>query len=182
MTLSHFPSLESALEAKEEIEKWWTSIEFDVDEIYFLKRLGDGGQFKIVATLKLGNIINDELVVVEESDGTKNQEHPFNDFKNIIIHDPPLAFPDMPTEEEDWVHEERMKLKARRNGKNGGGGSGSRRRRSGRRKKKRLDRGPSRSTDTPEEIARKRAERAAKRERLAREVAMIEKAIELDDD
>ncbi len=33
------------------------------------------------------------------------------------------------------------------------------------------DRGPSRSRDSPEVIARKRAERAAKRERLAREAA-----------
>lgn len=171
MTLSHFPSLESALEAKEQIEEWWTPIQFDVSEVYFLKREGDGGQFKIVATLKLGDAPQEGRVVEEPDINQESQSR----FRNIIIHDPPLAFPDMPTEEEDWVHEERMKLKARRNG------NGNRQRRSGRREKKRLDRGPSRSTDTPEEIARKRAERAAKRERRAREVAMIEKAIEFDE-
>ncbi len=147
ITISHFPSLDTALEAKKKIEEWWTPIEFTVDEVYFLKRKGDGGQFKIAAILKLGDA-SKEIDVV---DGLKVDE-------NIIIHDPPIAFPDMPTEEEDWVYNERMKLKERRNG-NG-------RRRSGRKKKDRIDRGPSKSTDTPEEIARKRAERAAKKELL----------------
>jgi len=148
MTLSHFPSLDSALDAQKIIEKLWIPIEFYVDEIYILERKGDGGQFKIVATLPLGKQ------------------------KEIIIHSPPLAFADMPTEEEDWVYEERMKLKERRNG-NGSG----RRRRGGRKKKERLDRGSSRSVDTPEEIAKKRAERAAKRERLALEIVDLEDAL-----
>ena len=175
MTLSHFPSLDSALEAKAQIEQWWKPVEFVVDEIYFLKREGDGGQFKIVATLQLGNqkkdVINEDMIESQEIDQTFQSK-----FKNIVVHNPPLAFLDMPIMEEDWVHEERMKLKARRN-ENGNRG----RRRSGRNKKNRLDRGPSKSTDTPEEIARKRAERAAKKERLAREVEMIEKAIQMDE-
>ena len=166
MTLSHFPSLESAIAAKEKIEQWWTAVEFDVNEVYVLKRVGDGGQFKIVATLALGK-------APQVFQGTSSYGNYDNNYyrDNIRVHDPPLTFPDMPTVEEDWVHEERMKLKERRNGKNG-----NRRRRSGRRKKKRIvDRGPSRSTDTPEEIARKRAERAAKRERLAKEIELLEK-------
>jgi hypothetical protein len=57
-----------------------------------------------------------------------------------------------------------MKMKARRNG-------GRRSRRGGRRRRtrERRERGPSRTRDTPEVIAQKRAERAAKRERLERE-------------
>ena len=144
MTVSHFPSLQEALEGKTQVESWWSPVEFDVTEIYLLKRVGDDGPFKILATLPLGSNGN-----------------------NIQVHDPAVVFPDMPLEEEEWVREERMKMKARRNGNsNGRRGSG---RRSGRKKKERLDRGPSRSADTPEVIVQKRAERAAKRDRLARE-------------
>ena len=159
MTLSHFPSLESALEGKEQIEKWWTPLTFDVNEVYVLKRKGDGGQFKILATLSLGSPSNKA--------SSLNQNH----YPNVIIHDPPLAFPDMPMVEEDWVYQERMKLKQRRNGR------GNRRSRGGNKLKKRIDRGPSKSKDTPEEIAKKRAERAAKKERLAKEISLIEQAI-----
>lgn len=109
-----------------------------------LKRVGDDdGEFKIVCTLPLGKQVT---------------------YKDIIIHDPTLEFPAMPLVEEDWVYEERMKMKARRNG-------GRRSRRGGRRlrTRERRERGPSRTRDTPEVIAQKRAERAAKRERLERE-------------
>lgn len=149
ITLSHFKNLEDALEGKEKIEKWWEPLSFIVNEIYLLKRVGDDGQFKMLATLPLGK-----------------------DGADIILHDPCIVFPDMPLEEEDWVREERMALKARRNGKGRWGKRKSRRRK----KKGPVDRGPSKSRDTPEEIARKRAERAAKRERLAKEVAAIEAA------
>lgn len=163
MTLSHFPSLESAVEAKEIIKKWWTIIEFEVNEVYLLKREGDGGQFKIVATLKLGDMVN----TISNNDQTT---------KNIEIHDPPIAFPDMPKVEEEWVYNERMKLKERRNGK------GNRRNRGRKTRQKKIDRGPSKSSDTPEIIARKRAERAAKRERLHQEIELIEQAIGLSAD
>ena len=144
MTVSHFPSLQEALVGKEKAEKWWSpQVEFDVTEIYLLKRVGDDGAFKIVATLPLGSAET-----------------------NMRISNPPAAFPDMPLEEEQWVRDERMKMKARRNGKSNAGRG---RRRSGKKKKERLDRGPSRSADTPEVIAQKRAERAAKRERLEME-------------
>ncbi len=188
MTLSHFPSLESALDGQKRIEKWWGTFEFDVHEIYVLKRSGDGGQFKIIATLPLGKQEKETDADVEQStsgqpDSTHHVENSIDNSLSacsrqiqIQVHDPPLAFPDMPVLEEQWVYEERMKLKERRN--NGGGKR--RRRRSGRKKKERIERGPSRSTDTPEEIARKRAERAAKKERLAREIALLEQAISME--
>ena len=148
MTISHFPSLKEALAGKTQVESWWSPpVEFDVTEIYLLKRVGDDGAFKIVATLPLGSAGNNT---------------------GIQVHTPPIAFPDMPLEEEGWVREERMKMKARRNG-NSNGRRG--RRRSGKKKKERMDRGPSRSVNTPEVIAQKRAERAAKRERLSQEAA-----------
>lgn len=148
MTVSHFTSLQGALEGKAQAETWWDPVEFDVTEIYLLKRAGDDGQFKIIATLPLGS----------KHDGSDN---------NLQIHDPAIVFPDMPLEEEAWVQEGRMKMKARRNGNNGRG-----RRRSGQKIKERIDRGPRRrTTDTPEIIAQKRADRAAKRERFTQDTA-----------
>lgn len=92
ITLSHFPSLEDAQKAQKMIESWWTKMEFDVHEIYLLRRLGDGGQFKKIATLPLGSS------------------------KDVCQHHPDIAFDGMPTKEVNWVYEERMQLKARRNG------------------------------------------------------------------
>jgi len=79
-----------ALAAKHEVEAKWTPVSFNLQEIYLLERRGDEGQFKILATIPLGS----------ENDA--------------VIHNPPVPFPDMPLVEEDWVHEERMKLKNRR--------------------------------------------------------------------
>jgi len=155
MTVTHYPSLDEALEGQAQAEAWWSPVEFDVTDIYLLKRVGDNGQFQIVATLPLGK----------------------NTCRELQVHDPPLAFPDMPLQEEDWVREERMKMKARRNGNSSGRrGSNNSRRRGGQQQQERRDRGPSRSTDTPQVIAQKRAERAAKRERLAREAAEAERS------
>lgn len=148
ITLSHFLSLQDALDGQAKLESWWEPLVFDVKEIYVLKRVGDAGQFKVLATLPLG---------IDSS---------------VEVHDPPLAFPGMPQEEEDWVKQGRMQMKARRNG-NGRRGKG----RSSRRKKVR---GPSKTRDTPEEIVKKRAERAAKRERVAQEAAAIAAAIRGD--
>jgi hypothetical protein len=85
----------------------------------------------------------------------------------------------MPLEEEDWVFEERMKLKERRN--NSGRRRNRRTSRGSNEKHTIVDRGPSKSKDTQEEIAKKRAERAAKKALLAREAASIAAAIEMDD-
>lgn len=153
MTLSHFSNLTHALEAQSQLESEYPAsrlldLTFLIDRIYLLERQGDSGQFLRVAEIGLG------------------------DDSTVRVLDPPQAFPDMPTTEEDWVYEERMKLKARRN-KNGGRSRGGGR---GRRRRSREPRIP----DTPEEIARKRAERKAKRERLEQEKALqeIEQALD----
>ena len=159
MTLSHFESLDAALEAKSQIEEWWTGRAFRVAEIYVLLRVGDGGQFKIAATLPLGRATADAAAA---GAGDSAAAAPA---RCIQVHDPPVPFPAMPLVEEKWVREERMRLKARRNWK-------GRRRRPGPR------RGPSKSTDTEEEIAAKRAARKAKRERLQREAAEAERAVQ----
>ena len=152
ITLSHFASLQDALEGQVKLETWWEPLEYDVKEIYVLKRVGDDGQFKILATLPLGR--------------RNNNSHDY-------LHDPPLTFPGMPSIEEDWVREERMKLKARRNG------NGRRGQRKSRRTKRKgpVGRSPSKTRDSPEVIAKKRAERVAKKERLAQEAAEIAAAI-----
>lgn len=92
MTISHYENSDGALKAKTEIEESWTTVSFKVSEIYLLMREGDDGQFKILATIPLGS----------------NPEVKFND--------PALPFADMPLTEEDWVREERMAMKKRRNG------------------------------------------------------------------
>jgi 2'-5' RNA ligase len=141
LTLSHFANLDDALAAKQVIEKDYNQelpkLEFQLDRIYLLRRAGDGGQFLRIAEFglgKFGNLHNWETG--------------------------PRPFPDMPTEEADWVYEERMKLKARRKGGQRpcrGGSMGSRRSVGPRRE---------RVPDSPEVIAAKRAERKAKREQL----------------
>lgn len=164
MTLSHFESLEDAQAAQSQIESWWPrDVSFDLSEVYLLQRKGDDGQFLRVATISLGrdHVENDSAAT---STG-------------IVIHDPPEAFPDMPLVEEDWVREERMQLKKRRNGS----WKGRRRRRGGRRRSLGA-RGPSKSTDTPEVIAAKRAARKEKRERLEREKLLAKKNTSSDSD
>jgi 2'-5' RNA ligase len=138
MTLSHFETLEAA-KAAQELISMPSNLEFVLDRIYLLERIGDDGQFLRVAEIGLG----------EEESSTKE-----------AIFDPPAPFPGMPATEEDWVYEERMKLKSRRNGKG----------RKNRRKQQRRRRSwTPRVPDTPEVIAAKQAERKAKRERLERE-------------
>lgn len=141
MTISHFVNLEAALEGQKQLElPKDPPLEFILDRIYLLERFGDGGQFLRVAQIGLGD---DTASQIDE------------------IFDPPSPFPDMPTEEADWVHEERMNLKSRRNGNRGSKGGANRERR--RRSRE------ARIPDTPEVIAAKRAQRQAKRERLERE-------------
>jgi 2'-5' RNA ligase len=150
VTLSHFVNLAAAREAQAQIEQSWEAKIFTVKEIYLLHRQGDAGQFRRVATIGLG----------EQCSGWKS-------------HCPPLPFCHMPTEEADWVLEERMKLKQRRNRK-GGSRRGDRRRQQRRTS-------PS-VPDSPELVAQKRAERKAKREanEIARALASKEKATEGD--
>lgn len=141
MTLSHFVNLEKALEAQTQIETWWDmSIEFVIDEIYLLYRKDDGGQFERLVTLGLG------------AEG------------QVTVHDPPSPFDYMPRKEVEWVREERMKLKQRRNRK---GSRGGRQRRGGMRP----------PPDTPEVIAQKRAERQAKRDAFEKQAPQTENSI-----
>ena len=142
--------------AQTQVETWWPNdITFDVNEIYILQRTGYDGQFLKVATIALG-------------------EPPDSDSTGITIHDPPVAFPDMPLVEEEWMRDERMKLKKLLDDAWKG------RPRLGRPKKRRSrseaddSREPSRSRDTPEESAAKRAARKEKREEK-RERLLVER-------
>jgi 2'-5' RNA ligase superfamily len=96
MTVSHFINHEEALAAQNRVEQWWPSdhMVFPVRCIYLLQRDGDAGQFLRVVDIPLGSQHTDE----------------------VIIHPSPLPFLHMPSTEVDWVLEERMKLKQRRNG------------------------------------------------------------------
>ena len=117
MTISHFINHQDALEAQKQVESWWLTpnsteqekmtLHFPVEYIYVLQRFGDSGQFLRVADIPLG------------SSSCKTSE--------AIVHPVPIPFVHMPTAEADWVYEERMKLKQRRNGqwRSRGGGSTS---------------------------------------------------------
>jgi len=153
MTVSHFIDLPAALVGKAAMEAWWpgsnndndddTAFEFPVGEIYLLQRTGDNGQFERLVTVGLG------------ASG------------ETTVHQPAVKFVHMPNEEADWVRDERMQLKSRRNGankrRNGQGGRGA-----VSSKKNRQGRGRSspRVVDSPEVIEAKRAARKAKREAL----------------
>ncbi len=113
MTISHFINHHDALEAQKQVESWWLpssfedatdSLQFPVEYIYLLQRFGDSGQFLRVADIPLGSFSS-----------------------KAIVHPVPIPFVHMPTTEVDWVYQERMKLKQRRNGqwRSRGGGSGS---------------------------------------------------------
>ena len=100
MTVSHFPSLDDALEAQGTMETSYSLTDTDrfqflLDRIYLLERKGDQGQFLRVAEIALG----------ANSSQTK-------------IFDLPQPFPDMPKHEEEWVYNERMQMKSRRKSNN----------------------------------------------------------------
>jgi hypothetical protein len=135
-----------------------SDVEFLVDRIYVLTRMGDDGQFERVAEIPLG------AAPTDNAEGS-----------SVCVHcyEPePARFPGMPRQEADWIREERMALKRRRNGS-------SRRRRRRRIPSQRGDDVSSPASpaayargkghlvqDTPEVVARKRVERRAKREAL----------------
>jgi 2'-5' RNA ligase len=157
MTLSHFENLQDAVLAQADLISNGFNLDgldFTMDRVYLLERQGDSGQFERLAEVGLGP---DSIVTVFES---------------------PQAFPGMPKEEVEWVYEERMKLKARRNGgrgRGGGRGGGNNRRMPPR---------EARIPDPPQVIEAKRAERKAKRERLEkeRELLEIEQALKSEDE
>jgi hypothetical protein len=134
MSLSHFINLNEALAAQKRVQEWWpTDLTFPVDRIYLLKRSGDAGQFLRVADIELG----------AESDA--------------IVHPTPIPFRHMPETEAEWVLEERMQLKKRRNGNER---RGNRQTRSPRNDSNRVK-------DSLEVIEAKRAARKAKRDDAA---------------
>lgn len=142
MTLSHFKNLQDALHAQAALTNDGFSLDgldFTMDRVYLLERQGDSGQFERLAEVGLGP---DSTVTVFES---------------------PQAFPGMPKKEVEWVYEERMKLKARRNGGRGRGGRG---------RNHRIPR-EARIPDPPKVIEAKRAERKAKHERLEKERELL---------
>jgi len=145
MTLGHFASLGEAQEAEMVVKEQWKPISFQLQEIYLLRRVGDDGQFLVRSVIPLG-------------EGTDRE---------AIIFSPPKPFEFMPSLEEDWVREERMKLKERRNR----GSRHSRPRRKINYKTQEImdATGHSTSRDSPEVIAAKRAARKEKRERKERE-------------
>ena len=94
ITLTHCINLDKAETLKNDIETWWKPISFRCSKIYLLERSGDDGQFKILASIRLGINMTDE--------------------ETIEVFDPPRPFSSMPETEEQWVCDERMKLKKRR--------------------------------------------------------------------
>jgi hypothetical protein len=141
MTVSHFASHEAALAAQNQVETWWPrtetqSVSFPVNHIYLLQLHGDSGQFLRVADIALGGSSC-------KGSGTETR---------VALHHQPIPFRQMPTREQDWVFEERLQLKQRRNGHHG-----KNKRRNGRND-------PSRVPDSPDVIATKRAARQVKRE------------------
>lgn len=145
MTLSHFPCLDDAQVAQAELESWWPPLLDDSTTI----------EFPVKEIYLLERKGDDGQFLRKATLG-------LGENSSFYVHDPPLPFPKMPLVEEEWVRAERMALKARRN-------SSGRGKRGKRRSRKPRERGQSRSKDTPEEIAAKRAARKAKRERLLAE-------------
>ena len=90
MTISHYANITDALESKAAVQSHWEPVSFRVSEVYLLERKGDNGQFLVRGTIPLGP-------------GSV-----------VKFHDPPTPFPDMPSEEEDWVLSERLQMKDRR--------------------------------------------------------------------
>lgn len=148
-----------------------TTASFWCNQIYLLERDGDHGQFQRRATIALGN---------------RTSAFPNN---GILLHNPPKSFSGMPPFETSWVRTELQILKAKRkeNRKNRGrrrafGGSRSVTPRLSYRARKRMkDADATRTSsslpqkgqgqhspvirhDTPETIAKKRAERKARRQ------------------
>lgn len=97
MTVSHLESLNAVLLAKTEVKSLLPEegLRFPVGCIYLLRRVGDGGQFMPIAEVPLAGQPSSTAISLDD----------------------PRPFPRMPSVEAEWTRAERMKLKARRNGK-----------------------------------------------------------------
>jgi hypothetical protein len=123
MTLSHFESLDAAKAAQRELESFYKPQTFLIKEVYVLHRSGDDGQFEIAATIPLGS---HKAISIADADDTSGRLPPLQITPMPTVYIPPRPFVHMPPEEDDWIHEQRMALKQRRNGrgrrrKSGGG-------------------------------------------------------------
>jgi len=158
MTLCHFSSLAAADRAGSDLAGDFAAspVSFEVAEAYVMARRGDGGQFHVVARLPLGGGGNG----MEGGSPSPLEEAASTDGPKAGL----LRFPFMPLEEAAWVKEVRGAYKAsrRRGGTrpprpDDGPGTGEQTRRAPR------DRPRTCTTDTTEQIAEKRAARAAKK-------------------
>ena len=87
-TVSHFASAEEAMEAGERF-KGFDPVVFTVDRVYLMSRNGDGGQFRIGAEVMLGS-------------------------GKVVVHEAGRDFELMPTEEFEWVAQQRKGLQDRK--------------------------------------------------------------------
>lgn len=138
LTIAHFASRDAAEEAKAALLLDWTPVTFRCDEaIHLMRRLGGSGQFERACTLRFGDL-------------------------PPLLFEPPQRFEAMLQEEEEWMRQAR-----RDSYKRGRGGSGAGRKRGRGRPRRSPEERAAIAARTPEEIAQIRAERAAKKERLA---------------
>lgn len=154
MTLCHYPTLSAAQAVADDLAVEWSTspVHFDVREVYVMERRGDGGQFRITHRLPLRGVDDSTLFTLcgDDNDGNDGNDGTYR-------------FPFMPVEEEAWVREVRGEYKDGRRSargrvnpvRNQGEGRTAGRTVGEQRRKP--------TTDTPEQMAEKRAVRAAKK-------------------
>ena len=154
MTLCHYSNLVAADEKAIELSSEWVThpVSFDVKEIYVMERNGGDGQFCIAHTLPLGR--GGEQIRDTPLDQTVTSSD------SAILHTGTTRFPFMPLVEDSWVRELRV---GSRVGSSSGSGDSNRKPGSGPRRPQGQGDGRRPTTDTPEQIAEKRAQRAEKK-------------------
>ena len=140
MTLCHYSNIMAADEKAHDLSSEWIThpVTFDVNEIYIMERKGDDGQFCIAHTLPLGGASSS------------------SSSSSSVVRTATKRFPYMPLVEDEWVRELRV-------GSRGGTNSGGIISRSATGQPKQSGQGRRPTTDTPEQIAAKRAQRAEKK-------------------
>ena len=157
MTLCHYNNVMDADEKALELSSEWIThpVSFDVNEIYIMERSGNNGQFCVAHTLPLGGGSDTDTVTSSSSSSSSSG----------IVRTATKRFPFMPLVEDAWVRELRI---GSRGGSSSSDGStisgGANSRETG---PKRQGQGRRPTTDTPEQIAEKRALRAEKRQILS---------------
>ena len=92
MTVGHFATIDAARQTQSNVDEWWCPVSFPVDRIHLLHRRGADGQFLRVADIPLGG----------------------DDTRATQLHMPPVMFPGMPTQEDQWVTNARQELRNNR--------------------------------------------------------------------